>query len=268
MLTVLGGLFLVELGGREPSGFDRAHTLLCRRQRAGLEQRFRAASMRKALKGSESERPPVDHRMSHCLFSDMLGPMSLLILGYLSGVVSLFGYPPYLRDIFHGTTKPQRASWLIWTVLGSIAFFSQLAEGATHSLWLTGTQSAGTFIIFLASLWRGEGGLAKRDIISLGVAALGLILWYFTRHAAFALLLVILVDAAGVVPTVLKSWEDPSSETMIAWVLASLGGLLGALAVGSLSFILLIYPLYIVIANLAVVLAILVGRDRLIRKAA
>ena len=59
-------------------------------------------------------------------------------LGLLSGVLSGGSYIPYLRDIFRHTTKPERASWLIWAVLGSIAFFSQLAEGATWSLWLTG----------------------------------------------------------------------------------------------------------------------------------
>lgn len=186
----------------------------------------------------------------------------LLILGYLSGIFSLLSYPPYFRDILGGTTKPQRSSWFIWAVLGSIAFSSQLAEGATHSLWMTGVQTLGVSLVFLASLWRGVGGFTKRDLTSLTVAVVGLFLWYLTRHAVIALLLVVVVDAAGLVPTVLKSWEDPGSETLITWVFSTLGGLFGMLAVGSLNPILLVYPLYILAANLAVVVAIYLGRGR------
>lgn len=65
----------------------------------------------------------------------------LQIFGYMSGIISIICILPYLRDIFRHTTKPERASWFIWTVLGSIAFFSQYAKGATDSLWMTAAQT-------------------------------------------------------------------------------------------------------------------------------
>lgn len=184
----------------------------------------------------------------------------LQLFGYLSGFVSFLGYPPYIRDIFRGTTRPERASWFIWSVLGSIAFASQFAEGARFSLWMTGVQTLGVLVIFLFSLRRGEGGLTRRDIIALIVAGIGLVLWHFTRQAAYALFLVILADAAGSALTVIKSYEDPGSETLLAWIFASLGGVFAALAVGKWSFILLAYPVYIFLANFAVIVAIFLGK--------
>src|SRR3989304_2731778 len=75
-----------------------------------------------------------------------------------------------------------KGSWFIWTMLGFIAFFSQLAKGATNSLWLTVGQTTSVLIIFLLSLKYGYGGLGKRDLRALIGAGIGLVLWYLTRE--------------------------------------------------------------------------------------
>jgi len=186
----------------------------------------------------------------------------LEIIGLTAGAITLIGLLPYFRDIFRRKTKPERASWFIWTVLGGIAFFSQLAKGATNSLWMTGVDTIAIIIIFLLSIRYGVGGLVKRDIIALSIAFLGLILWFFTKEAAIALILVIIVDTSGSILTIIKSYEDPGSETMISWITAGVAGLLSAISVGSLNWILLIYPLYIWVGNWAVVAAIILGKRK------
>lgn len=188
---------------------------------------------------------------------------NLQILGLLSGIISVICYVPYARDILLHKTKPERASWLIWTVLGSIAFFSQLAKGATDSLWMPGVQTFGVLTIFLLSIPYGEGGLKHRDIKALLFAILGIILWFFTKEAAFALFITILVDIAGSLLTIVKAYEDPKSETLSTWFLAGLSGFLAVFAVGSLNWILLSYPIYIGIINWAVVVAMVLGRKKL-----
>lgn len=184
-------------------------------------------------------------------------------LGFLSGVLGLVYCFPYIRDILKGKTKPERASWLIWTVLGSISFFSQLAKGATNSLWMTGADTLGVAIIYLLAIRYGEGGLAPRDIKALLVAAFGLVVWYFTKEPAFALLIVILVDGAGAILTLLKAYEDPESETMSAWFISGLSGFVAALAVGSFDWILLSYPIYIWLANWLVIVAMILGKRKI-----
>lgn len=186
----------------------------------------------------------------------------LQFLGLASGVLVGFSYLPYLKDIFLHTTKPERASWLIWSVLGSIAFFSQLAEGASWSLWLTALDTLGVFLIFILSIKYGVGGLKRRDIIALIVAGIGLVLWYITRHAAIALYITILIDVAGASLTVIKAYEDPGSETLTTWLVIAAAGILGMLSVGTFNFVLLSYPFYIFLANFSVAIAILLGRAR------
>jgi hypothetical protein len=188
----------------------------------------------------------------------------LLLAGYMSGILSALSYVPYVRDILKIKTKPERASWLIWTTLGSIAFFSQLAKGATDSLWLVGIQTLGVLIVFILSIKYGVGGLTKLDVFSLVMAGVGLILWYITQEPATALLIVIIIDFIGGALTVRKSYYDPESETLITWLLSGIAGIFAMFAVGSLNFILLAYPVYIFLINFAVVGAILVGRRRII----
>lgn len=183
----------------------------------------------------------------------------LQLLGIVSGLLSALCYLPYIRDILRKTTKPERASWFIWSVLGSIAFFTQLAKGASDSLWLPAVQELGVTIIFLFSIKYGVGGLTKRDLVALLVAAVGLVLWYFTKEAAIALYIVIVVDGAGAILTVIKAYEDPESETMSTWLLAGISGFFAMAAVGAWDIVLLSYPFYIFVINIAVIAAMILG---------
>lgn len=182
------------------------------------------------------------------------------LLGWGSGLVVIIAYLPYIRDILSHKTRPERASWLIWAILGSIAFFSQYVEGGRYSLALPAAETVFTLVIFLLSLKFGAGGFAKRDTLALVGAGLGLILWYFTHQAVIALTIIITIDAIGAILTIWKSYLDPFSETLVSWILIALAGVLSILAVGQLNPVLLAYPVYIFIANGVTALAIVWGR--------
>jgi len=187
---------------------------------------------------------------------------AIKFFGYLSGTLSVVAVIPYIYDILKGNTKPERASWFIWTALGSIAFFSQLEKGATNSLWMVGASTLAVFVVSMLSLRFGTGGFSKRDKISLAIAAFGIFLWFLTKEAAFALFITIFVDAIGSFLTIIKSYEDPESETLITWIIAFIAGLFSAFSVGKWNFILLVYPLYIFLANFVVFTAIILGKRK------
>lgn len=185
----------------------------------------------------------------------------LAFLAICSGLLAIGSHLPYLRDILAGKTRPERASWLIWSVLGSIAFTSQLAKGATVSLWLNAGDTLGVLLVFILSINTGVGGLAKKDVVSLFLATIGIALWLLTNEPLLALVIVILVDLTGAWLTVIKAYEEPETETLSTWVLCSIGGFLGAASVGELNFVLLLYPLYIGIINGLTGLAIFLGKQ-------
>ncbi len=186
----------------------------------------------------------------------------LEIFGIIAGLLSGVSYIPYLRDIFRKTTKPERASWLIWSVLTSIALFSLFAKGATNSLWQPAVESISVIVIFLLSLKYGVGGTTRRDVFILIAAGIGLILWYYTHEAALALYITVTVDATGTIPTLIKAYQDPGSETFSTWVLVAIGGIFAMLSVGKLNLVLLSYPFYIFAANGGTALAMILGRRK------
>jgi hypothetical protein len=69
------------------------------------------------------------------------------ISGYLSGIAICLFFIPYTRDIFLGKTKPERASWLIWSILNLIIFSALLSKQANYSLVLPASQALGDIFI-------------------------------------------------------------------------------------------------------------------------
>lgn len=182
--------------------------------------------------------------------------------GYISALLFIFSAIPYVRSILKGNTKPQRITWLIWTILVFIAFFSQLAKGATWSLLLTAGDAVTIVIVFIFSIKYGVGGFRKLDILSLFGAGLSLILWYFTNEPAVALFLIILIDIIGSNLTIIKAWRKPETENWIGWAMCGVGGLFGILSVGGFNLILLSYPIYICLIN-SLVAIIVITRKKL-----
>ena len=188
---------------------------------------------------------------------------SLAVFGILSGVLSTLAYIPYVIDTAMRRTRPQRETWLIWSVLGTIAFFSQVYEGAGDSLWFAGVRVSGAVIVLCLAIRVGAGRQLKTsDYLILACAAAGLLLWYNTESAAYALAITISISLLGGGVTVLKAYRRPGSETMATWVVSIVASLCAILSVGRFDPILLAYPLYLFTIHSAIVAAMVLGRIR------
>jgi hypothetical protein len=187
---------------------------------------------------------------------------TLVIWGVLSGIISALSYPPYIFAIFQGRERPERVSYLIWSLLAIVAFFSQLELGAHDSLWLPAVHGLGATLIFILSWRYGFGGLMKRDVLALLAVAGVLALWFLTDRADLAVYLIILIDAVGAGLTAVKAYQLPKTEIRTSWALTGLGGFLAIFAVGNLRPELLAYPIYMCVSSLAIILAIMLGRRR------
>lgn len=183
--------------------------------------------------------------------------------GALAVLLALAQCVPYIYDIIRGKTKPQRAAWLIWFALGSVLFFAQLAKGGHASVWVSLMHMATNLTVFLLALKYGYGRFTKLDWGCLGLAAFGMVLWWFTKEPAAALLIAIFVDSIGVALVVKKAYHSPHTETLSSWLLGVGVGLSASLAVGALNPILLAYPVYVMV-NSAVTAGTIIVRRRML----
>jgi hypothetical protein len=187
----------------------------------------------------------------------------LAILGIVGALTNVGATIPYVRDIFRHKTKPQRAMWWIYAGLFTLLFAAQLDAKSGWVLALTAEYVLSSTLLAVLSLRYGYGSFHKRDVLSIGIAVLGLAAWLITDNPLLAILMVVIVDFAGFWLTIVKSWHAPHSETLISWELSLVGNVFGVFAVSSWSFTVLVYPVYAVIGT-GLLVGVLIYRRRII----
>jgi hypothetical protein len=193
----------------------------------------------------------------------MITPLIKTILGSLAIVIGLIGFIPYYRDIFAGKTKPHAFSWLVWSVMVGIAFAGQVVEGGGAGAWVTGTTSLATFSIFLIALKKGERNITVTDWVSLCGAVVALMIWKLTSEPLYALLLVIVIDSLGYVPTIRKSYHKPHEETLVTYFLAGFKYVFALLALDNYTLVTWLFPAFLMMTNFLFVMMLIVRRRKL-----
>lgn len=187
----------------------------------------------------------------------------LAAFGIASGLVQAIAILPYLRDVLAGTTRPHRGAWTIWTVLSVIVLASQEADGGRWSLIVVATQAIGCAITLALSVKRGVGGTSRIELMLLGIAGLGVIAWQLADDPTLATYAVVAADLIGVGLMIPKTYRDPDSETASTFVMGVCAAILGLAATGFTTPSLIVYPLYLVVVDSALVGVIVVRRRTL-----
>lgn len=166
------------------------------------------------------------------------------LAGVTAGILNTLAIIPYTISILRGRTKPERATWVIWTVIGAIAAWSYYAAGARQTMWFSLTYVTNPLVVLILSIKHGTGGWSKFDQSCLLGAAASLALWRLTHSPFLGLVAILTVDALGALPTMKKVWSQPHTEDPLAWILCSVGGVVNLLALERWTFGLAVQPLY------------------------
>lgn len=76
---------------------------------------------------------------------------------FLGAAFSIIGAMSYARDTIRGVTKPNRVSWLLWTIAPLRAFAAKLRQGVGLQSVMAFAVGFSPFIILCAS-FRGADG--------------------------------------------------------------------------------------------------------------
>lgn len=171
---------------------------------------------------------------------------------------SLFGSFFYIRDILRGRTKPNLVTWFLWVLPPMIGTFLQLKDGAGVSVlpvFLAGFFPLIICCIALATK-NAHCKITKFDILCGVFSFLSLLLWVATKRTDISILFAILSDALAAVPTFVKSWKFPETETAIGYTPGIFNNFLGLFMVKSWNFSSYSFSLYIIVLNIALILCI------------
>lgn len=185
------------------------------------------------------------------------------VFGRVAGLLALISFIPYIRSILKGETKPERATFAIWSVVNFVTLFSYFASGARETIWVPFVYCIFQVVIFLLSFKHGMGGFNKLDIICLSGAAIGVFLWISTKNPLTALYLSIFVEILGFIPTFKKSYLYPQTENTLAWSIAIVAAFLNLFAINSLKPEIIIYPIYLLLGDGSVAFLLLFPKVRI-----
>ena len=169
------------------------------------------------------------------------------ILAVTSLIVSVAAIVPYIKETLEGKVKPERISWLLWTLLGGTYFFSAVfSDGA--KLFTFG-ELIGPVIILLLSIKYGVGGKSRFDKYSLAAALIAFILLFVLDGVLISLLLALIIDGIGATLTIRKLLIDPASESRSFWALAAIAATLALLSLKTYNLETILFPIYVIILS-------------------
>jgi hypothetical protein len=180
-----------------------------------------------------------------------------IIFGILAGFFSLMCFAPYIFTILQGKTKPNRASWWIWATNGWVLCLGNYAAGASNTIWALMCAVVAQLLIAILSIKYGQGGWNRFDRRCLFGSGISFVLWRVFHSPLIAIVLPLLIDILGVLPTLKKSYYEPESEDLLTWMLYAIGSLFNMLAITTWSFAIVITPLYVFLINTILVLLLL-----------
>jgi len=184
-------------------------------------------------------------------------PEGFAIVGAIIG--SLGGFY-YLYETIVGKTQPNRITWLLWGIFPMVIFVAQRAQGVEGLSWTSFVAGFTPFLILAASFfnqkayWKTE----PRDYYLMAAAVVGIILWAITDDPNLALLFALLADVLAGIPTLIKAYRHPRSESWIAYAISTVGFGISLLAVQTHNLENTAFVAYIFVMNGA--LAVLASR--------
>jgi hypothetical protein len=175
-------------------------------------------------------------------------------LVFLSSVLTIVGFVPYLKDIIKGKTKPR--------------VIASLTDTQYPAAILGFVVTSVCFSIVIFGWKHGDRHFDRLDIVCQIGALVGLVLSFIFNSPAFAVLAAVAIDAIGSVPTVVHSWKLPHEETWVTYLIFILSDLCTLFAVQHIQVTAIAYPLYLLILNVILTTVILSRHKHVIKSKA
>ena len=181
-------------------------------------------------------------------FAQILGIDDLhMAVGVMAGIVLITSFIPYITSIVAGNTKPERATWCIWSLLSIILLPSYYFSGGRAAIW-TSIGGVVAFTTVAALSLRKKYGIGSWTKFDRGIIAgcgLCLLIWWLSDSAVIALTMAMVVDALGAILTIKKMCRHPQQEDRWAWVIAFAAHGLNLFAVEQWNYAHAAYPIYL-----------------------
>ncbi len=179
-------------------------------------------------------------------------------LVFVAAAASLAAALFYIRSMFKGQTKPNRVTWLMWSVAPFVATAAAVSDGVAWAVIPVFMSGFCPFLIFTASFFSKKAYWKHTpfDLLCGALSAVALVLWYITSNPEVAIVFAIVSDALAAVPTLLKAWHHPQTESIWPFLIGLFAPLTSFIVASSFVFSEVSFPSYLVAINILLVTSI------------
>ena len=165
----------------------------------------------------------------------------------LGALLSFSGGLNYLINTIKGKTKPNRVSWFLWALAPMIAFAAEIDKGVGLTSLMTFMTGFNPLLIIIASFLNKKSywKLNKMDYVYGSISLFAILIWQITGEGNLAILFAILADGLASIPTVIKSYRHPETESGLIFLFGMINAGITLLTIKDWTFAHWGFPVYI-----------------------
>jgi hypothetical protein len=192
----------------------------------------------------------------------MLSPQFVI----LGAALNALGHVDYVVDTLRGRCRPSIVTWTLWSVPPGIALAAEIVADAGPQALLTFALAIGPVSVLCAcavshtACW----AMTRVDWWCGALSCATILLWMATSNARLAIGLAIMTDALAAVPTVVKAYRVPSSESTGAFGLFVAGAGVTLLTIDDWNLATCGFPVYIFGLSVLILGLLVVPRRQLV----
>jgi hypothetical protein len=139
---------------------------------------------------------------------------------FLGAAIAAVGSLAYMRDTLRGTTQPNRVTWVLWAFAPLLASAVEFRSGVGLRTLTTFIVGFMPLLVFVASfhnpaaVWK----IRPLDYVCGAMSLAGTAAWLATQNGVVAIVAAMAADFLAGVPTLIKSWSHPESESVSSYV--------------------------------------------------
>jgi hypothetical protein len=151
-----------------------------------------------------------------------------------------------------GTTKPNRVTWLLWALAPLLASAVEFRDGIGLRVLPTFMIGFMPLLVFIgsfhnpASVWQ----IRRLDYACGVISVAGTITWLCTQNGVVAIAAAIAADFVAGIPTMMKSWTHPETETVTSYIGAVINVAILLLTINHWTFEVAAFPAFILVIGL------------------
>ena len=144
-----------------------------------------------------------------------------------------------------------------------LAFGAQLDKGVGLHALMTFMVGLGPLMVLIASFINSKStwSLSRLDYLCGALSLIGLLFWLITKEGNYAILLGITADLLAGIPTLVKAYKTPETESSPVFLFACASAVITLLTIKTWTFAFVAFPIYIfaICATLYVLIQFKVG---------